>query len=92
MAIKKEIEVYPCKHCGGEPKLEVDHEYSDSYIYVCSKCDFHFRIRSDNSGTPDDVCDGECGTAASDLNLNTLEITSGSTVSITAMVVTMPEA
>lgn len=52
----------------------------------------YFRIRSDNSGTPDDVCDGECGTSGADLNLNTLEITGGSTVSITSMVVTMPEA
>ncbi len=51
----------------------------------------YFRIRNDNSGTPDDVCDGECGTSGADLNLNTLEITSGSTVSITAMTVTMPE-
>ncbi len=52
----------------------------------------YFRIRNDNSGTPDDVCDGEAGTSGADLNLNTLEITSGSTVSITAMTVTMPEA
>ncbi len=51
----------------------------------------YFRIRNDNSGTPDDVCDGECGTSGADMNLNTLEITSGSTVSITAMTVDMPE-
>lgn len=52
----------------------------------------YFRIRNDNSGSPDDVCDGEIGTSGADLNLNTLEITSGSTVSITDMTVTMPEA
>lgn len=52
----------------------------------------YFRIRNDDTGTPDDVADGECGTSASDLNFNTLSITSGSTVSITAFTVTMPEA
>lgn len=52
----------------------------------------YFRIRNDNSGSPDDVADGEIGTSGADLNLNTLEITSGSTVSITSMIVTMPEA
>ena len=51
----------------------------------------YFRIRNDNSGTPDDVCDGECGTSGADLNFNTLAITSGSTVSITSFTVTMPE-
>ncbi len=51
-----------------------------------------FRIVSDNSGSPDDECGGEAGTSGADLNMNTLAITSGSTVSITAMTVTMPES
>ena len=38
------------------------------------------------------VADGEVGTAGADLNLNTTAITAGSTVSITSMTVTMPEA
>ena len=52
----------------------------------------YFRVRNDNSGAPDDVCDGEVGAGGADLNMNTVEITSGSTVSITAMTVTMPES
>lgn len=51
----------------------------------------YFRMRNDDTGSPDDIADGECGTATADLILNTLEITSGSTVSITDMTVTMPE-
>ena len=52
----------------------------------------YFRMRNDNSGTPDDVADGEIGTSGSDLNLNTVAITISATVSITSMVMTMPEA
>lgn len=39
----------------------------------------------------DDVADGEVGTSGADLNLNTTSITAGSTVSVTAATVTMPE-
>ncbi len=51
----------------------------------------YFRMRNDDTGTPDDVADGECGTSGADLNLNTLEITSGSAVELTSQTVTMPE-
>lgn len=51
----------------------------------------YFRIRATGTGA-DDVCDGEVGTSGSDLNMNTTAITSGSTVSITSMTVTMPES
>lgn len=50
----------------------------------------YFRIRA-TGASPDDVADGECGTSGSDLNFNTVAITSGSTVSITSFTVTMPE-
>ncbi len=50
------------------------------------------RMRNDDTGTPDDVADGEAGTSSADYNFNTLAITSGSTVSITSMTVTMPES
>ena len=49
-----------------------------------------FRIRATGSGA-DDVADGTCGTSGSDLNFNTVSITSGSTVAITAFTVTMSE-
>ena len=52
----------------------------------------YFRIRNDNSGSPDDVCDGEIGTSGSDLNLNTTAISAGSIVTLNSMTVTMPEA
>lgn len=50
----------------------------------------YFRIRATGTGA-DDVADGEVGTSGSDLNMNTVAITAGSTVSITAFTVTMPE-
>lgn len=50
----------------------------------------YFRIRATGTGA-DDVADGECGTSGSDLNFNTVAITSGSTVSITSFTVTMLE-
>jgi len=50
----------------------------------------YFRIRATGTGA-DDVADGECGVAGSDLNFNTTAITAGSTVSITAFTVLMPE-
>lgn len=50
----------------------------------------YFRIRATGTGA-DDVADGECGTSGADLNWNTLSITAGSTLSITALTVTMPE-
>lgn len=49
-----------------------------------------FRILTQSGGTT--ICDGSVGTSGCDLNLNTTAITSGSTVSITALTVTMPEA
>lgn len=50
----------------------------------------YFRIRATGTGAAD-VADGEVGTAASDLNMNTTAITAGSTISITSMTVTMSE-
>ena len=51
----------------------------------------YFRIRATGTGA-DDVADGECGTSGSDLNFNTVSITSGSTVSITSFTITAPES
>lgn len=51
----------------------------------------YFRMRATGTGA-DDVADGEVGTSGADLNMNTIAITAGSTVSITSMTVTMPEA
>ena len=51
----------------------------------------YFRMRATGTGA-DDVADGECGTSGADLNFNTTSITSGSTISITSMTVTMPES
>lgn len=48
-----------------------------------------FRILIDTASTA--VCQGTVGTATSDLILNTTSITSGSTVSITAATITLPE-
>jgi len=50
----------------------------------------HFRIRATGTGA-DDVADGSVGTSGADLNFNTVAITSGSTVSITSLTVTMAE-
>lgn len=49
-----------------------------------------FRMSTQSAGTA--ICDGSAGTASADLIMNTLSITSGSTVSITSAVITMPEA
>lgn len=38
------------------------------------------------------ILDGECGTSGADMNLNTLSITIGGTISITAWTVKMPES
>jgi hypothetical protein len=48
-----------------------------------------FRILTQNAGTV--VAQGTAGTSAADLILNTVSITAGSTVSITAATVTLPE-
>lgn len=48
-----------------------------------------FRILTQNAGTV--VAQGTAGTATSDLILNTTAITSGSTVSITAATIDLPE-
>jgi hypothetical protein len=50
-----------------------------------------FRISATGTGA-DDVADGEAGISGADLNFNTVAITSGSTVSVTAFTVTMPES
>lgn len=50
----------------------------------------HFRISATGAGA-DDVADGSVGTSGADLNFNTVSITSGSTVSITSLTVTMAE-
>jgi hypothetical protein len=49
-----------------------------------------FRMWTQNAGTA--VADGSVGTSGCDLNLNTVAITSGSTVAITAFTITMPES
>lgn len=49
----------------------------------------YFRILTQNAGTT--VAQGTVGTATSDLILNTVAITSGSTVSITSATITLPE-
>lgn len=48
-----------------------------------------FRILTQNAGTT--IAQGTVGTATSDLILNTVSITSGSTVSITSATITLPE-
>lgn len=49
----------------------------------------HFRILTQNAGTATDQ--GTVGTSSADLILNTTSITSGSTVSITAATILLPE-
>ena len=49
----------------------------------------YFRVLTQDAGTT--ICQGTVGTATSDLILNTTSITSGSTVSITSFVITLPE-
>lgn len=49
----------------------------------------HFRIKTQTGGTV--IAQGTVGTSASDLILNTVSITSGSTVSITAATIDLPE-
>lgn len=49
----------------------------------------YFRVLTQNAGTT--ICQGTVGTSSADLVLNTVSITSGSTVSITSFVITMPE-
>lgn len=49
-----------------------------------------FRMLTQNAGTV--IADGSVGTASADLVLNTVSITSGSTVSITAFTILMPES
>lgn len=49
----------------------------------------HFRIKTQTGGTV--IAQGTVGTSASDLILNTTSITSGSTVSITAATIDLPE-
>ena len=49
-----------------------------------------FRMRTQAAGTT--ICDGSVGTATANLILNTVAITSGSTVAITAFTITMPES
>jgi len=48
-----------------------------------------FRIHTQDAGTT--ICQGTVGTSSADLVLNTVAITTGSTVSITSCVITMPE-
>lgn len=49
-----------------------------------------FRMLTQSAGTA--IADGSVGTSGCDLNLNTVSITAGSTVDITAFTVTMPES
>jgi hypothetical protein len=49
-----------------------------------------FRLLTQDAGTV--IAQGSVGTSGEDLNLNTVSITSGSTVSISAFTITMPES
>ena len=49
-----------------------------------------FRMVTQDGGTV--IADGSVGTSSADLNLNTVSITAGSSVSVTSMTVTMPES
>ncbi len=49
----------------------------------------YFRVLTQDAGTT--ICQGTVGTSAADLVMNTVSFTSGSTVSITSFVITMPE-
>lgn len=49
----------------------------------------HFRIKTQTGGTV--IAQGTVGTATSDLILNTVAITTGSTVSVTSATITLPE-
>lgn len=49
-----------------------------------------FRVLTQAGGTT--ICDGSVGTSSADMVLNTVAITSGSTVAITAFTITMPES
>lgn len=49
----------------------------------------HFRILTQNGGTT--IAQGTVGTSSADLVLNTVSITSGSTVSISSATITLPE-
>lgn len=48
----------------------------------------YFRALDSDSNA---IIDGEVGTSGADMNLNTVSITSGATVSVTSWTVTMPE-
>lgn len=48
-----------------------------------------FRFKTQTAGTV--VCQGTVGTSAADLILNTVSITAGSTVAVTAATITQPE-
>ena len=61
---------------------------SDSSANASGTATF-FRLRTQSGGTT--VAQGTVGTATSDLILNTVAITSGSTVSITSATITLPE-
>ena len=50
----------------------------------------HFRLLTQTGGTA--IAEGTVGTATSDLILNTVSITAGSTVSITSGTITVPES
>lgn len=50
----------------------------------------HFRVLTQSGGTA--ISEGSVGTSGADLNMNTLSITAGSTVSISSFVVNMPES
>jgi hypothetical protein len=49
-----------------------------------------FRMITQNAGTA--IADGSVGTSSADLVLNTVAITAGSTVAISAFTITMPES
>lgn len=49
----------------------------------------HFRILTQSGGTA--IFQGTVGTATADMILNTTSITSGSTVSLTSAIITLPE-
>lgn len=69
-------------------RITFDTITSDSSANATGTATF-FRILTEDGGTV--ICQGTVGTSSADLILNTVSITSGSTVSITSATITLPE-
>lgn len=72
----------------GKARITANAITADSSANATGTASF-FRILTQNAGTT--ICQGTCGTASADLILNTVSITSGSNVSISAATVDLPE-